>query len=326
MTKAKSASALANNNLQRHTMMLLPSSHVASARSAHTTKSESTKTRANDEWLHRAGLAIASETRLSKGQSWLVSRESSTSLVLSPSAEHIYDAHNQHKVTLMTGEHVIGNDHDATSATPRSYTSHNLSRAASRVNSRAVSRRGSRRGSRVGSKIELVGLTALEAHTTSRLTAEGYFDDVDTIRGAEPDFVDVDEDDQVAEQHYQQQHYDDQEVASLARQRGFGIGGLVDRLVSWTLFNVDEDAEESVVAAEKKDQEQSRASAEDAARLKAAALKLRREQLDKSASSSALATQATTVATEHPPPPSQDDVGSWKDAAWLLSVASKVIL
>lgn len=34
-----------------------------------------------DTWVYRAGLAIASETRQSKGQSWLISRESSTRLL-----------------------------------------------------------------------------------------------------------------------------------------------------------------------------------------------------------------------------------------------------
>lgn len=35
----------------------------------------------DSEWLHRAGIALSSGTRESKGQSWLLSRASSTSLV-----------------------------------------------------------------------------------------------------------------------------------------------------------------------------------------------------------------------------------------------------
>ncbi|KAF3915440.1 hypothetical protein AA313_de0210232 [Arthrobotrys entomopaga] len=64
LTKAKSASHLLVG--RRKTSHL----HTHTVR-----RNEST------EWVHRAGIALTSETRESKGQSWLASRESSTSLL-----------------------------------------------------------------------------------------------------------------------------------------------------------------------------------------------------------------------------------------------------
>ena len=85
-------------------------------------------------------------------------------------------------------------------------------------------------GSRVGF------MTSLDGKTPGAVSAaEGYFDDIDDI--AEPDFVDQEGDDT-----------DDEEVSRLARQKGFGLGGLVDRLVGFSLFNVEEDAEEVLTA------------------------------------------------------------------------------
>jgi Protein of unknown function (DUF3984) len=305
VTKAKSASALSNEP-KSQTGALSPMPQVAGRP---LDKAKSAGPRTNDEWMHRAGLAIASETRSNKGQSWLASRESSTSLVVSPSGDDLYDAQHQQIFTLMSGEHVI--DDDDNPMTPRFYTPHNLSRAASRAGSRAASRRTSRRGSRVGSKLELAGLTALDSRTPSQWQAEGYFYDVGTAAGAEPDFVDVEEDDETA-------GLDDEEIAKLSRQRGFGIGGVIDKLVGWSLFNVEEDGEESAT------EERGYEDAEAKAKRRTAELRRRKLEMEKAAASSAMATQAPVPET--PPPPGQGEEGGWKDAAWLLSVASRVIL
>lgn len=146
---------------------------------------------------------------------------------------------------------------------------------------------------------------------------EGYFD---SALGAGPDFVDPSELDDALVGRDVDSSADEEEVRKLANQRGFGFGGVLDRLVGWTLFNVDEDREES----EREDGQGWMESAEEAKRRRAVEIKRRREQLESAASSSALATQAK--AGEAPRAAQDEGQGGWQDAAWLLSVASKVIL
>lgn len=241
----------------------------------------------NDEWLHRAGLTIASEMRESKGQSWLISRESSTSLV--PQGEdaeiHRY-RYEQHEEVYYDSNHA----------------SRKASRAASRAASRVNSPKSSRRGSRAGSTVQFV------MPVDTRMPAvEGYFDDV----AMEPDFVDKTEKEGIT---------DDEEVAKLSKDQGFGLGTLVDRFVGWPLFNVDEDTEDEAVVEEEEDD--SAGTREELQKRKAAQLKRRKEQLAKAASSSASATGQRKEFQRR----GADDEGGWQDAAWLLSVASKVLL
>ncbi|KAF2266626.1 hypothetical protein CC78DRAFT_531432 [Lojkania enalia] len=274
---------------------------------------------ASDEWFHRAGLAIAGETRESKGQSWLVRRESSTSLVGQMDGYETHPSHGGHHVALLSGEHMGEIEYNAFS--PR------LSRAASRIQSRAGSRvgsaRNSRRGSRVGSRADLV-MSAGPRTPSGRHSLEleeSMFVDVEDV---EPDFVEGDE----------ESVGDEEEVARLAQERGFGLGGWMDRLIGWTLFSVDEDGEES---SEEEDDEDD--DAERPENMTKEELKLRREveakrkKLEREAiiAASALSRQEArnhktdeSAGMEDKPP--NDDGGGWQDAAWLFSVASKVIL
>lgn len=146
-------------------------------------------------------------------------------------------------------------------------------------------------------------MTPVESRSSAAFAEQGYFDDAAV--GTEPDFVDAEDEGAV----------DDEEVSRLARQKGFGLGGLVDRLVGFSLFNVDEDGEDT------EEEDPGEETAEEAEKRKEAKLKKRREQLERTASSSATA----TARHEDVRPPVQGDDGGWQDAAWLLSVASKVL-
>jgi len=151
-----------------------------------------------------------------------------------------------------------------------------------------------------------------------------YFD---ATLGAGPDFVDVEievegEEEEEGERIGGMEENEDEEVRRLASQKGFGFGGFVDRLVGWTLFNVDEDREES-------EREDGRAEKpQEVAARRQAELRRRRELLERTASSSALAAQRERAVEEQAMPAAagDGDQGGWQDAAWLLSVASKVIL
>ncbi|KAF1849925.1 uncharacterized protein K460DRAFT_360773 [Cucurbitaria berberidis CBS 394.84] len=268
---------------------------------------------ASDEWFHRAGLAIAGETRDSKGQGWLVRRESSTSLVQESDGYELHPSHDSRHMALLSGEHVGDGDYPV-------FFSPRMSRAASRITSRVGSRvpsaRQSRRGSRVGSRVDLM-MSAGNKPQSGRQSFEELEEHF-----IEPDFIEGDE----------ESDGDEEEVARLARERASGLGGWMDRLIGWTLFAVDEDGEGS-------DEEEEEDNI--APRLESMTkdeLKLRREveakrrKLEREAivAASALRAQETSSSRPSTGDPQQSPVneegGGWQDAAWLLSVASKALL
>lgn len=269
----------------------------------------------NDEWLHRAGLAIAGETRDSKGQGWLVRRESSTSLVSPADDLEQQLSHDNRHMALLSGEHL--DDVEYRTFTPR--YSRSGSRIQSRVGSRMGSAHNSRRGSRVGSRIDL--MMSAKPHSSGRPSLD--LDEAMFEGGpVEPDFVDDEESDG-----------DEEEVARLARERGFGLGSFMDRLIGWTLFSVDEDGEESDEEEEEDDDSGFRPE-----NMTKEELKLRREveakrrKLEREAIIAASAVKSAQAnkeadgeASDLQLPPDQEG-GGWQDASWLFSVASRVIL
>ncbi|KAF2035362.1 hypothetical protein EK21DRAFT_54082 [Setomelanomma holmii] len=273
---------------------------------------------ADDEWWHRAGLAIAGETRDSKGQGWLVRRESSTSLVQQDDEYEVHPSHDAKRIALLSGEHINTEDFPTFSPKMSRAGSRPQSRIQSRIQSRVPSARQSRRGSRVGSRADLA-MTIGSNYASARQSLE--IED----RFLEPDFVEGDE----------ESDGDEEEVARLARERGSGLGGWMDRLIGWTLFSVDEDGEASEEEGVDDDnpflpqnmtKEELRLRREVEARRR----KLEREAI---VAASALTGQnKENEGTEDGSRPStaasqraQEDEGGWQDAAWLLSVASKAL-
>jgi hypothetical protein len=265
----------------------------------------------DDEWWHRAGLAIAGETRDSKGQGWLVRRESSTSLV----ANEDQDQHDSKRMALLSGEHLNGEEFPTFS--PR--MSRAGSRFPSRVGSRVHSARQSRRGSRVGSRIDL-GMSPVSA----RHSLDQDLPSFDERFMTGPDFVEDPE-----------SSGDEEEVARLAHSGGSWI----DRLIGWTLFSVDEDREAS--SDEEDEGEENGAflpsnMTREELRLRreveAKRRKLEREAIIAAAKLKARDKENVHVDAEGGSRPSTaegekaaEEGGGWQDAAWLLSVASKAL-
>ena len=156
-------------------------------------------------------------------------------------------------------------------------------------------------------------------------------------RFIEPDFIEADED----------SDGDEEEVARLARERGFGLGGWMDRLIGWTLFSVDEDREASDSEDDDEDEDSFNAGI---ARAKGSSLKLddltkeelklrreveaRRRKLEREAIVAASAVKpadgsrpstADGAGDADHTQLSNEEAGGWQDAAWLLSVASKAL-
>ncbi|KAI9771310.1 MAG: hypothetical protein M1840_002280 [Geoglossum simile] len=231
---------------------------------------------ASSEWLQRAGAIISSGTRESKGQSWLVSRASSTSLVDHEGREDFSFA-----------------DDEFSPYSPR---------AGSRIDSRVESRHGSK--SRIDLMTQWVPRAGLNGDNDdmTRNPSSGFI--------AEPDFVNVDED------LYGDDDGDDDgdaELNRIARLRGFGLGGWVDRLIGWSLFAVEEDGEESEDSGEEHIgvEEQERKMVDIDVRRK-------REESDRVIREPPSNGEDTDTAPT-------DQEGGWQDAAWLLSVATKVL-
>jgi hypothetical protein len=274
----------------------------------------------NDDWLHRAGLAISGETRESKGQGWLVRRESSTSVVGQSDEYEQHPSHDDRRMALLSGEHFGDSDFPV-------FFSPCMSRAGSRIPSRMGSRvpsaRQSRRGSRVGSRADLMmSLGSKPQSARQSLELEELED-----RFIKADFIEADD----------ESDGDEEEVARLARERGFGLGGWMDRLIGWTLFSVDEDREGS----DEEDVDDGRTlrlesiTTEDLRLRREVEAKRRKLEREAIIAASALKwqeTYANTTDDESRPctaddqhTPANEEAGGWQDAAWLLSVASKAL-
>ncbi|KAF4621518.1 hypothetical protein G7Y89_g14554 [Cudoniella acicularis] len=241
----------------------------------------SEKDRNDSDWLLRAGAAISSSTRESKGQAWLVSRASSTSLTNQKEDE---DEELEQELARERSRNsrrgsAVGS-FDADDEFSPVTTRRSLSFGPQTVGSRPISRFSSKVNSRRGSRAQLFTPIGLER--------EGYFDHRDFDQDefvAEPDFVDVEE-----------------EGAS-----GVGLGGWVERMLGWSLFAVDEDGERTEVEITDEKAEDSELSS-----------RTSRRTLDGIADA--------PVEDAMPPPLRDDETGGWQDAAWLLSVATKVLL
>lgn len=154
----------------------------------------------------------------------------------------------------------------------------------------------------MGSKVEL--LTPMGAGTSREVEGrEGAF-------GAGPDFVDGVEEEE-GESAGEKEEVDEIELQRSTREKGFGLGGWVDNLIGWTLFRVDDDErKESDGKVNDKDAEEVRPEC---------------KARGKRQGSERVMVAPSDENREVVPPP-EDGEGGWQDAAWLLSVASKIIL
>lgn len=262
--------------------------------------------RNDSDWLLRAGAMIASSTRESKGQAWLVSRASSTSLQIDAdddAFERELAREREHSSRRGSRRGSFDADDEFSPLTTRRSLSFGpaagaYSRSVSRYGSRANSRIGSRANSRRGSRAALI--TPMTADKEG-----GYFDSefAHEEYPAEPDFVDVEEE---SFDEGDEARKDEAIVKKLARASRLGLGGWVENLLGWSLFAVEEDGEEADFdTSDEKGEESS---------------------LSSRPSRQTLAGMDDTPVAEQMPPLNPNEADGWHDAAWLLSVASKVLL
>ncbi|KAJ5963562.1 uncharacterized protein N7479_003438 [Penicillium vulpinum] len=221
------------------------------------------KSKSDAEWMLRTGIALATSTREEKGQSWLSKRESSTSLT--PLDETSTNRHHHRTRSGLTSRVSRSG-----ASTPGGAS------ALSRRNSR--SRTGSRRGSRVDltmtalPAVPSTSATSEKAYVSSGTDTGTVSPEVRGRRPLVPDFVDAriraemaslehrerglnegsvywdgagsDEDETSSEYSCSSDetldNFDEADLQELTRERGFGLGSWVDRLVEWTLFGAEE--------------------------------------------------------------------------------------
>jgi hypothetical protein len=253
--------------------------------------------RNDSDWMLRAGATLATSAREAKGQAWLASRASSTSLTAQEDEEdEDMEARTRERSRASRRGSTAGafdaDDEFSPVTTKRSFSFGPHTVTGSRPVSRFPSRAGSRRGSRA------------QLFTPLPMEKEGYFDQKHDTREdflAEPDFVDVEEEGLDNDKNAKN---DEAVIQKLARASGSGLGGWVERMLGWSLFAVEEDGEETETDTVDEKAE------------------------DSEISSRALPHNVESVAGLEGamPPPRDDDAGGWQDAAWLLSVATKVLL
>jgi len=260
--------------------------------------------RTDSDWLLRASALIGNETREFKGQSWLVSRASNTSLT------GVRDAEEE------TYERELARERELASRQGSRRGSFTLSGLDEDLVSPG-SRYGSRSQSRIGSRSALAKTplrTPLRTphHERHGDSSSEYFNhniaagSTDEF-GAGPDFVGLDEKLEAA-MHREAEELDEETVRRLVKRDSGVKASWMGNLIGWSLFSVEENEEES---SEEEDDDLTDGESEGA--------------LGRSASGRSL-DQGGSLEKESGIPPPKADEGGWQDAAWLLSVASKVLL
>ena len=229
------------------------------------------------DWFLRTGALMTSEAREYKGQAWLVSRASSTSLAASPASddedEDFFDREQERE-----------REFASRLTSRRGSFSHSHSPPGVHPRSRAHSRPGSR-------------TPALE-----RVELEGYFAQIpevlDDIPG--PDFVNLDE--RLEALGVEPATDDETTVRRLVRRGQAGQDSWLANMLGWSLFSVEEQEESD--SEEEMDEIPGLSTSSRSSSVKC---------LDR----------LEVLSDERMPPPLE--ATAWGDAAWLLTVASKVI-
>ncbi|KAK5133953.1 hypothetical protein LTR08_007073 [Meristemomyces frigidus] len=243
----------------------------------------------DEDWLTRTRASTNALLQEARGQSWFASRDSATSLAYLNSDDSDDEGYEEMAaISASNARSRVDDDIPSPSATRVRNPAWG-----SRYGSRASSRRTSRRGSMTALRTPRVGPNGSTA---------GYFDEEPHALPTEPDFVDPEI----------EEGADESEVARLTGAQSFGLGGIVDRLMGFNFFTVEELEDttdgEADPGAEVRSEVRERLTAE-------AKWKWKREQK----------LQMSPSAPSGRDSKGEQEEGGWQDAAWLLSVASKAM-
>ncbi|KAM3514476.1 hypothetical protein MY11210_001920 [Beauveria gryllotalpidicola] len=263
MTKSRSSTHLpgsSGSSNSRH-----PGSGASTPRRRRAAADEPTLTsrhRNDSDWMLRTGALMSSEAREYKGQAWLVSRQSSTSLAAMQRHpdEDAFEQELARERHHRRGSFAVADGDDLLS---------------SPVYSRRTSRFASRERGAGGS--------------------DSYFS-ADAISG--PDFVNLD---QKLEELERDDELDDEAAIRRLMREGKALkGSWIASFIGWSLF--EEDGEDDEEDEEEDDEEDGGRGAQTPRHIEG----------------------VTNLPSVKLPPPKEGE-SSWNDAAWLLSLASKVL-
>ncbi|KAF4121652.1 hypothetical protein GMORB2_2060 [Geosmithia morbida] len=263
----------------------------------------------DSDWLFRTGALISTEAREFKGQAWLVSRQSSTSLVSMKDEGDDRDFERE-----LDEEKDAGSSRRGSSAAASDHNGHHgkLPMRGSRLTSRANS---ATRRSSLASPMP----TLTDSHEDSYFGSAAVDDD-DSVHQQGPDFINLDERlEQLGGVDGDCGLQDDEAaVRRLVRRGKADRGTWLSNVFGWTLFSVeeDEDDEEGSEEDEEEEEEEEEAGEEDEGRSK---------KLAGRSSWAVRHFEGVSNAPDERIDPPKGEEGPWGDAAWLLSVATKVM-
>ncbi|PHH55778.1 hypothetical protein CFIMG_008522RA00001 [Ceratocystis fimbriata CBS 114723] len=261
--------------------------------------------RQDSDWLPRAGAVMANSAREFKGQSWLVSRDSSTSFASLRSGSHFYDGNEGDNDGNIAGYQRSHAENERITETRASLK--RGSYPASAMASPSTSRHGSRHHSRNQSRVSFAGLTSTQTEPEVAVSKTKDRLMLESMMG--PDFVALDdrlEAEEVSHQIQGLQPNPQDEEAAVRRliREGVTQSSWINMLMGWNL------------------------SAEGGADLEECEEDLEEDGLfnpDRRRVFQRHFEGVSNAPEERVEPPKTDE-GGWSDAAWLLSVVSKVIL
>ncbi|KAL8842817.1 MAG: hypothetical protein Q9176_002453 [Flavoplaca citrina] len=242
---------------------------------------------ADSSWLTRTASTLAMQSLEERGQSWLASRNSATSL---------HHLHQPYDTSIEDISNIAGPRSDESGKEVKA-TGYPRSAPASRHASRVHSRVGSRVGSRSDLRMTRTELT-LSPHAPAQyggaqnnLPAAAY-----DIADVEPDFVNLDERDR-EEQDDVVDLVDEGEMRKLVLGR---VGGWVDWMVGWMDFRGSRDEDEGDDKAEEEEDEKENGD---------------RKPLDGGGKGE------VDRSLSIPAPAPDEGGGVWEDARWLVKIA-----
>ncbi|OQD85318.1 hypothetical protein PENANT_c010G11325 [Penicillium antarcticum] len=335
--------------------------HVPETDTSHTSKTDA-------EWMLRAGIALASSTREEKGQSWLSKRESSTSLVeMRDDNTAINSRHHHHRTksgtSLRKSRSGASTPGGLGALSRRSSRSRGGSRRGSRVgltmttipvsssspNTNSAGRMpssdsGPATGAATGTASpEIRGRGSLvpdfvderiraEMATLQHRNHRSFSDEDSELWDGED--VDTSESEYDYESDETPDDFDEADLQQLTRERGFGLGGWIDRLVEWTLFGVEEwpasvpDAADAVAAASRIGTAETSTTVtfEEPVILEAVEERERDDLLSVGEASDDGNGDSEKADEDVVPVEKPGAKGGWEDAGWLFRVVKQVLV
>ncbi|PPJ51615.1 hypothetical protein CBER1_08950 [Cercospora berteroae] len=279
-----------------------------------------------DSWLTHTSAMASALVREDKGQSWMSTRQSSTSLAPPTDSEDDDEDDNYEEMAALAAstaemqQQSSSYGYSGYAYEGGSPVSTRQSRSAwgSRYGSRPASNRTSRLASPVGTRTP-------RRFSSDRPQNAGYFDNSAGVgamaeEDEQPGFV------KSEDTRGEETEEEENEIARLSQTEGFGLGNVVDKVMNFNLFGgnegaetTDDDVDPNAARRPEMDGTVGETPEEAKARMEAEKQR-RREEKDK-------------LTKQRAPAPLGEDgkkaagevSAGWQDASWLLSVAAKAL-